>query len=373
VSYWGFGVCGPQSVSCGVLGRVKGHRDAALPGEPSPEVLRHLRTSRHNAALLISGSLALVRVLGFPTDVRGGRLDLQMGHELWTSPITGYRRRGTRLSELRALLGSGITAHAILEPLQSCPADAPAPEMAEVLKRRDFDVAGVQSERAGSVIGFVLRESLNSGVVSDHRQPLTADLLISEATPLPSVFAALRNRRHAFVLMGPEVRGIVTTADLNKPAVRVYLFGLVSLLEMHLSFWIRAVYPTDSWHSGLGEARLAKAKQILEDRQGRGQEIGLLECVQFCDKRMLVIARSDLREKLDLGSKTSAEARLKLAEEMRDLLAHSQQDLVQGSSWQEQIDLIEWIDRAVHRSDQYVEEHAKSGKGLPESELWESA
>lgn len=42
-------------------------------------------------------------------------------------------------------------------------------------------------------------------------------------------------------------KGIVTFADLNKPPVRVYLFGLVSLLEVHLRFWIRTAYSDGSW------------------------------------------------------------------------------------------------------------------------------
>ncbi len=88
-----------------------------------------------------------------------------MGYQLWLSPITGYRRRGTRLSEFRSLLGLGITAHAILEPLQSCPGDASAQEMERILRRRDFDVAGVQTHPDEPVIGFVERESLRKGTV----------------------------------------------------------------------------------------------------------------------------------------------------------------------------------------------------------------
>src|SRR5688572_29888621 len=128
-----------------------------------------------------------------------------MGHELWTSPITGYRRRGTRLAELRSLLGSGIAAHAILEPLQSCPAEALASEMAQALAQRDFDIAGVQSERTSPVIGYVARESLKNGVVRDHLRPLTADLLISDSTPLPTLLSVLKGRPHGFVLIGPHV------------------------------------------------------------------------------------------------------------------------------------------------------------------------
>src|SRR3989442_1622063 len=182
-----------------------------------------------------------------------------MGHQLWTSPITGYRRRGTRLAELRSLLGSGITAHAILEPLQSCSEAAPAAEIARILGQRDFDVAGVQSKRDGPVIGFVAREALRTGTVKDHLQALTAEQLISDATPLPSVLAVLKVRPHSFVLIGPEVRGIVTRADLNKPPVRVYLFALISLLEIHLTFWVKAVYGEDSWHAQLKATRMEAA------------------------------------------------------------------------------------------------------------------
>jgi hypothetical protein len=56
-----------------------------------------------------------------------------MGFQLWTSPVTGYRRAGTRLRELRHLFEDGITARAILEPLQCCHAGADALTMAQIL------------------------------------------------------------------------------------------------------------------------------------------------------------------------------------------------------------------------------------------------
>jgi hypothetical protein len=144
-----------------------------------------------------------------------------LGYQLWTSPITGYRRKGTRLAELRASLGASIAALAILEPLQSCPATTQAIEMALILDRRDFDRAGVRLERSGPVIGYVERASLTDGAVRDHSQPMTAEHLVSESTPLASLLSLLKKRTYLFVLVGPEVRGIVTRADLNKPPVRV--------------------------------------------------------------------------------------------------------------------------------------------------------
>ena len=295
-----------------------------------------------------------------------------MGYQLWTSPITGYRRKGTRLEELRSLLGSGITAHAILEPLQSCPAEAPSMEICDLLKQRDFDVAGVQSQRDGPVIGFVARVSLKNGFIRDYLQPITADLLISDFTPLPTLLTVLKERQHVFVLIGPEVRGIVTRADLNKPPVRVYLFGIISLLEMHLGFWARAVYGEDSWQCRLNLKRIEAAKKIQCERRRRNQEMNLFECLQFCDKRDLIIARDDLREKLHLGTKSQARALLKRAEDLRNVLPHSQKDLVHRSSWPETINLVEWVEAVVHTSDEQLEQEAKISAERGEDGLWQS-
>ena len=293
-----------------------------------------------------------------------------MGYELWTSPITGYRRRGTRLAELRSLIEDGITAHAILEPLVSCPANAPAGEAAQMLRQRDFDVAGVKHQRDGPVIGWVARESLKQGRVADNSQTISTDSLISDATPLPAVLKVLKQRPYTFVLIGPHVSGIVTRADLNKPPVRVYLFGLISLLEMHLSFWVQAEYENDSWHTELSKARLEAATKIQEDRRKRNQNPFLVQCLQFCDRRDLVIAKDHLRNRFKLGTKAEASTFLKKAEDLRNVLAHSQHDLVDGSCWEEVIDVVEKIESLVQTSDQHVEEKARASGAKHQDGLW---
>jgi hypothetical protein len=107
-------------------------------------------------------------------------------------------------------------------------------------------MAGVQREPRSEVAGFVLRESLTTGLVRDHVQMLAAEHLISDATPLADLLSILGTKERLFVLIGQNVRGIVTRSDLNKPPVRVYLFGLVSLFEMHVTFWTNATYPNES-------------------------------------------------------------------------------------------------------------------------------
>lgn len=292
-----------------------------------------------------------------------------MGYQLWTSPITGYRRKGTRLADLRSVVGAGIVTRTIFEPLQCCPSDAPANDIKRILDERGFDVAGVQTVRNGPVIGFVVRETLRSGSVKEHTNPMNAEHLISDVTPLRDLLAVLREKERVFVLVGSEVKGIVTRADLNKPPVRIYLFGLVSLLEMHMQFWVRRAYGEESWKEELKEDRLEAAEKIQAERRARNEQITLLDCLQFCDKRDLLLAKNDLRAKLGLTSKGKAQSVFKDAEDLRNRLAHSQEDLVQGSSWKAQIELIEKIEELVHCSDDTVEQEAKSVRKSVD-ELW---
>lgn len=296
-----------------------------------------------------------------------------MGSQLWTSPQTGYRRRGTRFFELRSLFEEGITAQAILEPLKSCPIDARASEMREHLDTRDFDVAGVQEAKDGRVIGFVRRENLTDGNVRDHLERFRTRDLVSDSIPLAGIFEVLREQNHVFVVVGPSVRGIITVADLNKPAARIYLFGLVSLLEMHLTFWISRHYEGESWTEVLSPGRLEKARSLLEERKAKKQELGLLDCLQFCDRRDIVLASSETCETLELEDPSDAKELLKNAEDIRDNLAHSQYDLVEGGSWTDVADVVAGVEALLEVSDTQVERRAEEAAEGFQDRLWASS
>ena len=63
-----------------------------------------------------------------------------------------------------------------------------------MLKRREFDFAGIKETQSGPVVGWVSTKSLTSGRVKDHLRVIEADQLISDATPLSAVMNALRSR-----------------------------------------------------------------------------------------------------------------------------------------------------------------------------------
>jgi len=293
-----------------------------------------------------------------------------MGYQLWTSPITGYRRRGTRLADFRKGFADTIKVQAIFEPLQSCPIDAYALEMHEQLGNREFDIAGVKHSADEPVIGYVRREKLTSGLVRDHIEVISHDDYVSESMSIDPLLTCLRDRPFVFVSVDSQIVGILTLADLNKPLVRVYFFGLISLLEIHMSFWISQEYPDDAWTGQLSLERVELAQRTQAERKRRGQILSLADCLQFSDKRDLLVKNDNLREILQLGSKTKSKEFLGDVENLRNTLAHSQYDLVQGGTWSSLIGLVQHVMTVIEVSDHRVEQHATSMAGNYIGALW---
>src|SRR5439155_19678934 len=146
-----------------------------------------------------------------------------------------------------------------------------------------------------------------------------------------------------FVQVDGDVRGIIARGDLQKAPVRMLIFGLITLLEMHLLRLIRAQYPNRSWTNCLNSDRLQAAKDLFAMRKARNEAIDLADCLQFCDKRTLILRSEELLRGLGALSKKDADKLFKSIEKLRDKVAHSQ-DLVLGSTWPEVIGLVRKTD-----------------------------
>ncbi|MBE9057927.1 hypothetical protein [Sphaerospermopsis sp. LEGE 08334] len=257
----------------------------------------------------------------------------------------------SRSQDLRSLFENSITIEYVAEPLKAVKADADIREIINWMELQDFDVVGVETE--GSITGYVerstLRENLRenqSGKCSNYQQVFHPQELIAMSTPLMKLLPILQQKSRLFVLDCNNVSGIITCGDLQKAPVRMFLFGLVTLLEMNLLRLVRLYYPQDSWQKVLKPDRLEAAQKLWRESQERNEATDLLDYLQFCDKRELVLNQPELFNKLGLNSKRSGERFLKSAEHLRNRLAHAQ-NLVSGSSWQDLISLAEGLERLL--------------------------
>lgn len=281
-----------------------------------------------------------------------------MGYELWISPNTGIHKKGTTFNELQSLFIDKITTNFIYEPLYSCKLKDNAQHVKETLIQREFDIVGTINENLETV-GFAYRDELNEGLIKDFKHPIDIRNIISDSTPISKLLGILLNESFAFVIVRDKVNGIVTRADINKPIVRIYLFGIISLFEMHINFWINEFYSNESWQEFIKVNRLTKAKDIFELRKGKNEDLSLLECIQLSDKKVILKSTTDFRKKFNYSNE-QIERLLKDVEKIRNELAHSQNSIISNLDWTGFVNTISNTENFLNTSEKIVEEKART-------------
>jgi CBS domain-containing protein len=237
------------------------------------------------------------------------------------------------LRDLREIFERSITVKDIAEPLASFDVGSSIDDVHKFMDINDYDVIGVRKD--GLIVGYAKKSDLLGGKLARYSNFKKEETFLDTA-PLINVFEAFQRLERIFVFILGEVGGIVTRGDLQKSPVRMWLFGLISLIEMHLLRIIREYYPEDNWVDLIKKDRLDKAKKLLGERQRRNVAIDLADCLQFCDKRVIILRNKEIQGKLCV-SKASCESFLEDIEKLRNNLAHAQ-DIITGN-WPDIIDL----------------------------------
>jgi hypothetical protein len=232
---------------------------------------------------------------------------------------------------LRRVFLDAFEALDVAEPLCSLDAGTPVEEARALLDARGFDRLGVRVD--GVVRGYVERDALDRGRLRDHLRPFERDDLVADSASLQEVIRSLAVNDRCFVTVLGEAAAIVTRQDLEKPPVRMFLFGMVTVLEMLVTRAVEEGYEGEGWRDLVAPGRLAKAEALQAERARRGRPVRLLDCLQLTDKGQLAVGLPALRDRLgpELSGKGLKRA-LKELEELRNHLAHSQE--IVPASWE---------------------------------------
>ena len=237
----------------------------------------------------------------------------------------------------------GFQVADIAEPLASFDAETPARTVAAAMDRDGLAVVGVR--RDGRVAGFVQREALGDGPCGAAARAFTPAALLPASAPLSAAVRALVDRPHGFVTAFGEVSGVVTRDDLHKPPGRMWLFGMVTMVELRYTRLIAELCPNDGWREHLSEGRLKKAEELMAERRRRHRAVGLLDCLQLSDKGQIVARNETIRSRTIFASRRQAEDGIRLLEGLRNNLAHAQ-DVV-SADWEAIVQLSGHVDRAL--------------------------
>ena len=245
------------------------------------------------------------------------------------------------IESLRRVFTEGFAARDIAEPLVSFDACTAVSEVVEVMDQRNFDVLGIRRE--GVVIGYVGRDDLCGVTCGEHIHAIEAP--ISDSTSLADVVLGLAKSPRVFVRVLGAVGGIITMSDLQKPPVRMWLFGMITLLEMRTTRLIELKCKGDSWKQYLSESRLQKAEALLEERRRRNQNLELIDCLQISDKGQIIAKNEGIRGLTRMQSRRQAEQAIKMLESLRNNLAHSQ-DII-SCDWGTIVELCKDMERVI--------------------------
>ena len=241
------------------------------------------------------------------------------------------RWKDTQRSRLRRVFLEGFTAMDIAEPLVSFDSEADADTVKQFMSERSFNLVGVRRE--GLVCGYVLQTDLAGGSCGEHMRPFTPDDdLVADTSNLIDVVKSLAINEKCFVTILDRVGAIITLSDLEKPPMRMFLFGFITIAEMFITEFIRQRYPDNSWQDLLSEGRVTLAKNFQKERARRGQQVELLDCLQFGDKGWIAAQDQEIRGAFGSNSRREARKAIKEMETLRNNLAHTQEIIPAG--WQ---------------------------------------
>ena len=223
---------------------------------------------------------------------------------------------------MKRLFTEGFTILDIAEALLSFDADRNAAEVQRFMSKNGLQIVGVR--RDGLVSGYVKHEELGAGTCANHMHHFDASPVLSATASLQEVMEALAESDYCFVRVLGNVGGIVTRNDTQKPPVRMWLFGMITIIEMFMVRTIETQYPNGEWQQELSVGRLNKARKILEERKRRNQTAELIDCLQLSDKAYILMKDPVLREDAGFDSMRAAKTAIKELEALRNNLAHAQ-------------------------------------------------
>jgi hypothetical protein len=251
-------------------------------------------------------------------------------------------------SDLRRLFERAITIREIAEPLVSFDTDSDTESVRAFMDARNFDVVGLRE--GGRLVGYVRRNDLTHGSVAGCLTRFQAGEVLTERKPLSAAVQALRNQSQLFIRVRGKVGRIVTKGDLQKIPVRLWLFGLISLIEMQMLRLIRQRFPGGAWASLLSPARLEAARKVFALRQEQNREADpsdFSDCLQICDKATILLKDSALSAVASFPIRSAGRRFFSHLESLRNDLAHSN-DILNGR-WPALADLAEEAETLLAR------------------------
>lgn len=257
-------------------------------------------------------------------------------------------RHQVAFSQRRALaiFSEAFTARDVAEPLRSFDREAASENIIKIADEYVLGVVGIRE--SGFVNGYARRDDLAPGQTGGEiaRAFASGQVLAADAS-LDDVVTVLTRFEYCFVSVMDGIAGVISRKDIEKPVVRMWLFGLITILEINMGELIRANLG-DDWQRYCSKSRLTKARELQTERLRLSPQVDLLDCLQITDKAKIIFLSSDSLEEYGFSSKSMADKVSRELEYLRNHLAHGQP--IAEENWPQIVRLAGNLERVVRNS-----------------------
>jgi hypothetical protein len=224
--------------------------------------------------------------------------------------------------------------------------DTPSREAARVLSRENTVVAGVL--QGNLLTGYVRLDDLKQGRCSDSTIPFREEQMLDAQAALPDVIEVLTRHEYGFIRAQERVGAVLSRPDIQKPIARMWLFGMITVLELYFANRIKSLWPKQTWKHLLSPHRLRQAESVHAERIRLGQQSELEDCLQLLDKAEVLLQNPGQLQEMGFETRGSVKQVMKDIQSLRNNLAHAQDIVVHD--WPQIVRLARRLERLVEES-----------------------
>jgi hypothetical protein len=246
-------------------------------------------------------------------------------------------------TSLRLFL-EAFTALDLAQPLLSFDDSTSREVLLAAIAERPHDVVGIRFQ--GEIARWMHRDDLK--VQPPVHRTFEPSMVVESSAPLHVVIQLLNEHEPVFVKSLGRVGGVICRRHTQSAAMRMWLFGLVTVMDLRVTEIIRNRLSDAQWQRHLSAGRLQKAKDLQDERTRRHDTRDLLDCLQLSDKGRIIACEEELRRLTRFHSRRGVEQFVSGLESLRNHLAHSQDFM---ADWETILDLARNVRKVVMGTD----------------------
>jgi hypothetical protein len=235
-----------------------------------------------------------------------------------------------------------FSASHLTRPLPSFDEKTPDGALLDAMERFRIPVVGLQ--KSGLVAGWRTADEIAAGTPATCARAFDPRRVIDQSASFQEVISQLSLSPWLMVQSLQQVNGLIELSDIDRPPMRMWLFGLITVMELRINRLIEHILPDEQWARHLSSGRLEKARALKEECERHGENRRLIDCLQFADKGRIISCDENLRSLTRFQTKRQVEEFAFDLQMLRNKLSHA---LALTGEWSTIVDLVNNISRIV--------------------------